>query len=646
MQTAENEWGSIITDRLPEWLVPEGIRHKVGPYDRRLEQAVAAACAWQAGLLGAVPAVLPSTRAVASPSGGSTGPPLRQESEHRASAGASAVTHQGAADLSELVDWRVFASRRRPDRTYFTDQELPEYKQNFAAFFDGHARPPWRRLMRPLAAWGIFSVVLYLTFFCMMSLFRKQWVENERLTFPILVVPLAISEGGGNVSLFKNRLFLLGFVIAFAYMLHFRIPGLPKLMLAVNLQTFLVNKPWNTIPSYMVILAFNLPTFALAFFVPKDIILSFLVFNVLMVLLYPFGSAMGWGQGNPQSPIAMGRWPFFGEVGFGAFTGVFLMGLWLGRRHLRDIALKALTGARNVDDSGEPMPYRVAFFGTVAGFGSLVAFAGLAGMKVPLAAVFLAIFFVYILGITRVRAESALPATLGPDWWSATPDQLFRAYVGVENIDPRSMAVMGNLSWICQTPESTMPPHQIEGFKLVHESRGDSRKLLAAMIATVLVALPVSVWAIWSGFYYTGEASVPGNKPSILSSRIHRGIAADIRNKRPVDTPGIVATSAGLAFCIFLGIMRSRFLWWPFHPVGLALAWSYWINVRWFSWFLAWVAKSLTLKYGGAVMYRKFLYLCIGLLVGTYVDGVAGIVITLIHAKGAIWGSWLFRLLA
>jgi len=641
--TPENRWGELIGDRLPAWLVPEGIRQKVGPYVRRLARTGGTAAALQPGLVVLAPGCGPALPASESTTSGAREPPAEPADVKKA-------LPRWPRHASELVDWKVFAPKWESARTYFTDHHLPQYKKNFGAFFDGRSLPPWGLLLKPLAAWVGFSLVLYLTFFCMMSLVRRQWVENERLAFPVLVVPLAVSRDGGNSGLFRSRAFQVGFWIAFVYAVHLSmgqfIPGFPRLMLNVNLLTFLPNKPWNTIQPYMMILAFNVTGFALAFFVPKNVILSFLLFNVLMTMLYPLGSVMGWGQGNPQSPIAMARWPFYGEVGFGAFTGVLLLALWLGRRHVRDIVVKAFTGTRRIDDSGEPMPYRLAFFGALTGFAILVGFARLAGMRLSLAAAFLGIFFAYVLSITRVRAETALAATHGPHIWSATPDQLFRAYMGVENIAPQSLAVMGHMSWICQTPEGIMPPHQVEGLKMTHEARGRPRKLIAAMILAVLVALPVCVWATWSGFYYTGEASVMGNKPSVLGARIHRGVAQDIVSKRPVDTSGIIATCAGAVFCLFLGFMRSRFLWWPLHPVGFALGWSYWVNYYWFSWFLAYVFKSLALKYAGVDMYRKITHLCIGLLVGTYLESALWVLLTLVQTKGPVWGARLWGLLS
>jgi hypothetical protein len=131
-----------------------------------------------------------------------------------------------------------------------------------------------------------------------------------------------------------------------------------------------------------------------------------------------------------------------------------------------------------------------------------------------------------------------------------------------------------------------------------------------------------------------------------LASRIALGVASDMKNKRPVDTAALLAVAGGVLFSLFLGLMRVRFLWWPFHPVGFALAHSFWCSVFWFTAMLAWAAKALVLRYGGATLHRKMFHLCAGLLVG----GWAWQAVTILHRVTATKGpqavDWLYRLIS
>ena len=77
---------------------------------------------------------------------------------------------------------------------------------------------PWSAWARPLAAWIPFLLLFYWVLFCVGVLLRGQWVENDRLVFPLTRLPLAMTEdvddGGRLVErLLKHPLLWLGFSI-------------------------------------------------------------------------------------------------------------------------------------------------------------------------------------------------------------------------------------------------------------------------------------------------------------------------------------------------------------------------------------------------------------------------------------------------
>ena len=65
--------------------------------------------------------------------------------------------------------------------------------------------------------------------------------------------------------------------------------------------------------------------------------------------------------------------------------------------------------------------------------------------------------------------------------------------------------------------------------------------------------------------------------------------------------------------------LRQRLTWWPFHPIGYALATTSSLDYFWCPFFLAWVAKAVTIRYGGIQLYRRFLPFFLGLILGDYV---------------------------
>ena len=59
-------------------------------------------------------------------------------------------------------------------------------------------RVPWGYWWPVIRNWGVFICLYYLATFFLFGLLRKQWVEAERLAFPLARVPLEFTEGSGE----------------------------------------------------------------------------------------------------------------------------------------------------------------------------------------------------------------------------------------------------------------------------------------------------------------------------------------------------------------------------------------------------------------------------------------------------------------
>ena len=70
-------------------------------------------------------------------------------------------------------------------------------------FFEGAPKGqgiPWMLWLRPLAYWIPFVLALYLAMISIMVILRKQWIEHERLVYP-LALPATLAMGAGAVRL-------------------------------------------------------------------------------------------------------------------------------------------------------------------------------------------------------------------------------------------------------------------------------------------------------------------------------------------------------------------------------------------------------------------------------------------------------------
>jgi hypothetical protein len=79
--------------------------------------------------------------------------------------------------------------------------------------------------------------------------------------------------------------------------------------------------------------------------------------------------------------------------------------------------------------------------------------------------------------------------------------------------------------------------------------------------------------------------------------------------------------TAGFVWTVLLSLLRARFVWFPFDPIGFIIATSFSgeFNHVWSVFLTAWLVKTIVLKIGGSPLYEK--YVIPG--VGGFIGGVA-----------------------
>ncbi|MDP6776456.1 MAG: hypothetical protein QGI83_06810, partial [Candidatus Latescibacteria bacterium] len=102
--------------------------------------------------------------------------------------------------FQHIPDWSIVADRRATVGFY---ESLP-----------GGASIPWRAWVPPLVWWGGFLGAVLLAGFSLSAILRKQWMEHERLSFPIATALLELTGVSGSErtfsTLIRNRLFRIG----------------------------------------------------------------------------------------------------------------------------------------------------------------------------------------------------------------------------------------------------------------------------------------------------------------------------------------------------------------------------------------------------------------------------------------------------
>jgi len=215
-------------------------------------------------------------------------------------------------------------------------------------FYDGRSSlyeyGYWRAWVGPVLWWCGIVLAVGLVMIGLNVLLRKQWTEREKLGYPIVQLPLVMTQDGGNAQFFANRVLWWG-IAAGALLdlyngLHSFWPALPLIDVRHDgghfIDTWSWGRPWSAIGRVGIPLYPFLT--ALGFLIPLDLCFSMWFFFIFRKLLEVTATAM---------PIRlMPGLPYLTEQTFGAWFVLFGYGLWVGRRHFGDIAIPSATARR------------------------------------------------------------------------------------------------------------------------------------------------------------------------------------------------------------------------------------------------------------------------------------------------------------
>ncbi|MEW6753557.1 MAG: DUF6785 family protein [Candidatus Latescibacterota bacterium] len=489
--------------------------------------------------------------------------------------------------------------------------------QAIRPFYEGLASGqsiPFGAWLGPLAWWLSLILAVYWVCFCLVVLMRRQWVEHERLAFPLTEVPrLLVEEEPGSVlpRILQDRAFRLGCALPVGVILFnvisFFHPGFPQLALYSDHPVEIL----RGVPAINLILYF--PVVGFMYLVSSSI--SFSIWFFYLVGLLETGVITWAGLTTTPDAFVWGSTPTLSWQGFGAFAAMVLWSLWMGRHHLAAACRQVFGNRREVDDAEEMLSYRVAGCGALAGVFYIIAWLWRSGMDLHVAVLFLLGVLVVYLGITRLVIQSGV-------YYLTTPvdsQALVLAITGTA-INPHNLVALSlSYAW-CGDIQSVFMPSAAHAARL-NELTSRRRALARAIGLAVGVGFSVTVLFMLYLCYRYGA----GNFRSWIfdPGAGAGGIALDavVRQVRdPISTDWGKLGYMGFGALVYsvLSVCQYRFAWWPLHPVGLALASVWMIQRIALSIFIAWLAKSATLRLGGVALYRRLRPFFIGLIAGFY----------------------------
>ncbi len=494
-------------------------------------------------------------------------------------------------------------------------------------------RVPWDRWARPLATWGVFILLYYLATFFLTGMLRKQWVDVERLIFPLARVPMDMTEGSAGEGLlpavFANRAFRVGVVASLAFGLVRIAPVLTGAATGWTPSYWIQTLLWGTpIEQLQMGGIFFFPmAVGFAFLVPADVALSVWLF--FLFTRFELLTAAWMGQPIPNGTYS----PFMAWQQAGAFIIFTLMMFWAARRHLGAVVRKAFSRAPQVDDSAEPIGYRVGFWGLVISVAGMVAWyvwftcpslhaadVGLwtrlqdVATTVPVVLLLLALVFSVVLVHARLIGQGGIFFT--QQTWRP-PELLHGITHGALFSPTMTVAAQMQTAILVADSREILSGHAVNALKVASVFDRHRRLFLPIMMVCLVVAMAVSGRAIMDIFYSKGALNTTDTYASqSLPQATFKTAHTMISNPTKAVPPQYGALALGAAVMFIVTVMRVRFYWWPLHSLGFLTASTWSAMNLWVPFLLGWLTKVVVLKYGGGGMLRKVRNFFLGVIVG------------------------------
>jgi hypothetical protein len=483
------------------------------------------------------------------------------------------------------------------------------------------ASVPWRVWFYTLSHWMIFVSALWVMMASLAVLVRKQWADRERLTFPLVQFPLEVLRDDGrgpSVSFFANRLVWIGaggvFLVHIINGLHKMFPAVPVIPTFFSLDQYLPDRPWDAIAPLYIAIFFSAVGFG--YLLPLEVAAGFwssvLFIKVQAVALRMIGYEGSSAWGGLISQVGQGEQ-------MGGLVAIAAVLLWFLRGTFAEALRNAVGRGPKVDDSGEPLSYRFASAALLVSLVVEALWLHAAGMTPQFIALFLVFFISICLALTRIVAEAGMLMIQ----LSFAPTDYLLLFGGTTALGPRNLTVLTFVDTALTFDlREFLMPSLLNGFRISELSRIPTRKITPVMAVSLLIVLAVAIPAFLLTFYLPGAMQMPNVSEITFFTDFYALLGTRLQTPEQPAAVSYIANAAGAVIVGGLAWLRVNFVWWPIHPLGFIMATSWSSLNLWFSLFLGWVFKLLTIRYTGLRGYVRFRPFFLGMIMGDVLGAV------------------------
>jgi hypothetical protein len=548
-----------------------------------------------------------------------------------------------------LPNW-IFPTMHGTDPVARANDSVVQYYYNRTpsigpTWLDHIRAVPWRAWFTPALTWGVMIAAFWGAILCIAAIVRRQWVENERLPFPIAQIYLSLIEppepGRMLNTLFRSRGFWIAaglvFVIhGFNAMWQFDPKHWPKIPIGYDLTQILANPPWSFMEPETSGWAANTtsPGFkrnsllfsiiGITFFLQTKVAFSLWFFYVFFQLERMFygtwwQSEFSYGQQQDQQ--------------VGAMIPFALAMLWVGRAHWKLVIQQMFKRDPPQRERGRYLPYAVAGWGLVACLLVMVAWLIAAGASLIGAIVLVLLIITIMTVVARVVAETGLLfVQLGFPYWRPWVE-LLTPPLGIRTTG-RSYFYHGLFSVIIgHDVRETLSVFSTHAIRVADDAAPEmqtDRRQGILFIGALALSLAVAYLVSGASMLYVeynhavtldARQNTPLNKWAAEDGVKSYVLVQMDRYLPPQNGPNeshsrLGHFSFGFAVTAILSALRLRFESWPLHPVGLLIAYGWPIKNIWFSIFIGWLIKLLVVRFGGTDLFRAARNFFIGMIIG------------------------------
>jgi len=501
--------------------------------------------------------------------------------------------------------------------------------------FNGSTSIPWIDWIPFFSFWIILTLSSEFFFISISTIFRRQWIDNEKVPFPHTLPAYELiknmqTESKGNRQLIR-RPFTIGIIIGLGVTMPISLTGIFPWF--PDIYSWRIDtcgngswlNPGGTHPLAGIVgitmLNKHPIVMALSYLVPISILQSFLIFWIMYLILIQVTYIGGYYTDlvnvngccryvytATKAPL---RLVALAEVG--GLVGLTLFYFILNRKYLLN-TIRAIIGKGDLYkyENEEPMSYRIAYLTLVISFILVTALFLLCGISLAAAMIIPISTFVFLFAQTRLVGLAGVPVRGSS---KGTFFQRLLLWPDVPSTISRDITISTHFSrnWGSDSATDGCPGlwTGFMSFRMASLMGVNNRNVVKVLFgSTVITSIITFISYVWMGYTF-GINYLPGISRYAGSDIIGCGYNPEAVDRLP--SPGnpvewMPSVLLGMLIVGLLSFLHARFISFPLEPIGFIMAFggdgSWWGIALPF--LVAWVAKIVTFRIGGSKIYEDY----------------------------------------